>query len=172
MPSAQTQEKYWNLVANNINKNGGAGCRKLVLSFYDVNPIDAAAAQQTCLQIAASHPYIVLDVGALSDVGASACIPQAKIPFVSQYLTPAELTKYYPYNLSLVDVPTDTIRTSVLALAKLGYYSAAKGFKKLGVLYLTCNPAYYAAERAALSRPAFPTPKSSRSTSGARLGRQ
>ena len=65
VPSAQEQEADWNLVAASINSSGGAGCRKIVMKFYDVNPVDAAAAQQACLNIAADHPYIVLDSGAL-----------------------------------------------------------------------------------------------------------
>jgi hypothetical protein len=147
----------WNLVAKSINKAGGAGCRKITLSFYNVNPVDAAGAQQSCLTIAAAHPYIVVDVGALSAVGASDCIPQHKIPLVSVYLTPDKLAKFYPYYLSATDVPTDTIRNGVLGLAKMGYYSAATGFKKLGLLYSTCNPTYIVAERAALKEAGIPS---------------
>jgi hypothetical protein len=159
VPTPQGQEADWNLVANNINKNGGAGCRKLVLKFYDVNPIDTAGAEQVCLQIAASHPFIVLDSGALSNVGASDCIPNAKVPLASQYLTQAQLSKYYPYYLSLVDVPTDTITTSTLGMGKLGYFTAAKGFKKLGLIYSTCAPSYVVAEQAALKKAGVPSSK-------------
>jgi hypothetical protein len=159
VPSPQQQEQYWNLVAKNINSHGGAGCRKLALKFYNVNPIDAAGAQQSCLTIAASKPFAVLDEGALSDVNASSCIAQAKIPMISTYFTPDELTKYYPYYLSATDVPTETIRTSVLGLAKSGYYSAAKGFKKLGVLYDTCSQGLVQAERSALKEAGVPSSK-------------
>ena len=84
-PPPRQQEKltgtWWRTTST---ANGGAGCRKIVMSFYDVNPVDAATAQQTCLSIAASHPYIVLDSGALTDVGASSCIPQHQIPLASR----------------------------------------------------------------------------------------
>ena len=42
VPSTQVQENDWNTVAQSINKSGGAGCRKLVLKFFPVNPLDAA----------------------------------------------------------------------------------------------------------------------------------
>jgi hypothetical protein len=159
IPTAQEQEKDWSLVANSINKAGGAGCRKLQLSFYDVNPIDAAGAQQTCLTIANSHPYMALDVGALSEVNASNCIPAAKVPFVSNTLTPDQLTRYYPYYLEVGGVPTDALRNGVLGLGQLGYFKPSKGFKKLGVLYDTCNPALITAERAALEQAGVPAAK-------------
>jgi hypothetical protein len=159
IPTAPEQEKDWTLVANSINKAGGAGCRKLQLSFYDVNPIDAAGAQQTCLTIANSHPYMVLDVGALSEVNASNCIPAAKVPFVSNTLTPDQLTKYFPYYLEVGGVPTDALRNGILGLNQLGYFKASKGFKKLGVLYDTCNPALIAADRAALKQAGVPAAK-------------
>jgi hypothetical protein len=159
VPSVQEQEQYWNAVAKNINRNGGAGCRKIQLKFYDVNPIDSAGAEQSCLAIAASKPFIVLDVGALVDVNASNCIPEAKIPLVSQYLTPNELTKYSPYYYQLFDVPNDGLRNGILALKQLGYFNATKGFKKLGVLYATCNPSLMVTETAALKQAKIPSSK-------------
>ena len=36
------------------------------LKFYEVNPFDVPGAEQTCQTIASSHPFVVLDVGALS----------------------------------------------------------------------------------------------------------
>ena len=96
VPSVQDQDNDWNTVAKSINNAGGAGCRKLVLKFFSVNPIDAAGAQQQCLAIAASKPFMVLDVGALSAVNASNCVPTAKVPFASQYLTPDQLSQVLP----------------------------------------------------------------------------
>jgi hypothetical protein len=159
VPSTQVQENDWNTVAQSINKAGGAGCRKLVLKFFPVNPIDAAGAQQSCLTIAASKPFMVLDVGALSAVNASNCIPTAKVAYASQYLTPDQLTKYYPYYLQLLGIPVSDLRNSILGFNQLGYFKPAKGFKKLGVLYSTCNPALIVAERAALKKAGVPASK-------------
>ena len=108
--------------------------RKSKLKFYEVNPFDVPGAEQTCQTIASSHPFVVLDVGALSSNSASDCIPTAKVPFASSYLTPDQLTKYYPYYLSVGGLEADSLRTGILALKQLGYFTEAKGFKKLGVL--------------------------------------
>ncbi len=101
VPSTKQQEADYNLVAKKINSEGGAGCRKIVMSFYDVNPVDAANAQQSCLSIASAQPYIVLDSGALTEVGAASCIPQHHILLASSYLTPDDLTVYHPYALAI-----------------------------------------------------------------------
>jgi hypothetical protein len=152
VPSAQEQEADWNLVAASVNSSGGAGCRKIQMKFYDVNPVDAAAAQQACLNIAADHPYIVLDSGALTEVGASNCIPAHQIPLASGYLTAAELTKYAPYYLQIGGTPEGAIHNGVLGLNQLGYFDASKGFKKLGIVHHNCTPSLYTAEQAALKQ--------------------
>jgi hypothetical protein len=159
VPSAGSQENDWNTVANSINKAGGAGCRKIQMKFWSVNPVDPASAQQQCLAIAASKPFMVLDVGALSAVNASNCIPTNKVAFASQYLTPDQLTKYYPYYLQLLGIPQVDLRNSVLGMNQLGYFKPSKGFKKLGVLYDTCIPANIVAERAALKEAGVPKSK-------------
>ena len=101
VPSTTQQEADYNLVAKKINSEGGAGCRKIVMSYYEVNPVDAANAQQACLTIAAAHPYIVLDSGALTEVGDSACIPEHHILLASSYLTPDDLTTFGRYALDI-----------------------------------------------------------------------
>ena len=156
VPSAQEQENDWTLVANSVNSQGGAGCHKLVMKYYDVNPIDASAAQQVCLNIASDHPFMVLDSGALTEIGASACIPAHQIPLASAYLTGDELKKYSPYYLQIGDIPEDGIRNGVLGLNQLGYFTAAKGFSKLGVVHHDCTPSLYAAQQAALKEAGVP----------------
>jgi hypothetical protein len=151
IPSVKDQETDWNLVADDINKSGGAGCRKVEIKFYPVNPGDAAGAQRVCLNIAAAHPYMVLDSGALTEAGYGNCIPAHKIALASEYLTQDELKKYHPYYLQIGAIPEDTIRTGTLGLKQLGYFGPAKNFKKIGVLYHTCAGSLIAAQRAALS---------------------
>jgi hypothetical protein len=157
VPSTQQQEADYNLVAKKINNEGGAGCRKIVMSFYEVNPVSAANAQQSCLTIAAAQPYIVLDSGALTDVGASACIPQHHVLLASQYLTPDDLTTYHPYGLDIGGNTQAAFRTGILALNSLGYFSKAKGFKKLGVLYHTCAAGTQSIEESALTSAKVPS---------------
>lgn len=159
VPSVQDQEAYWNIVAKSINNSGGAGCRKIVMSFYQVNPIDAAQSQQQCLAIAAAQPYIVLDTGALSTTGSGNCIPAHKVFLASGYLTQDQLTKYHPYYLQIGGIAKDVAKTTVLAIKQLGYFSPKKGFKKLGLLYRNCTPSNVAAARAAYAAAGVPSSK-------------
>ena len=159
VPSSQEQEADWNLLAHNVNKSGGAGCRKIVLSFYDVNPLDVAGAQRVCLDIVAAHPYIVLDSGALTQIGASNCIPAHQIPLASEFLTQDQLTKYAPYDLLIGDLPIDAARNGTMGLKQLGYFGSSKGFKKLGFIYENCTPANVATQKAALAAAGVPTRK-------------
>jgi hypothetical protein len=157
VPSTKHQEADYNLVAKKINSEGGAGCRKIVMSFYDVNPVDAANAQQACLSIAAAQPYIVLDSGSLTEVGASSCIPQHHVLLASSYLTPDDLTVYHPFALDIGGNAQAAFRTGILALHQLGYFSAAKGFKKLGVLFHTCASGTQSLEQSALTAAKVPS---------------
>ena len=150
VPSTADQEAYWNTVAKSINKSGGIGCRQIAMQFYDVNPADINAAEQVCLNIAAAHPFMVMDSGALTEVGASDCLPAHKIPMASSYLTQAQLNQYHPYYLQIGDLPEDILRSGVLGLKQLKYFSAAKGFKKVGVLYHTCTTQLVTAGSSAL----------------------
>lgn len=157
VPSVADQESDWKLVAANINKAGGIGCRHVALDLYTVNSFDASAAQQTCLNIAATHPFIVLDPGVLTEIGASDCLPAHKVPLASEYLTEAQLDQYHPYYLQIGDLPEDIVHNGILGLKQLGYFKASKGFRKIGVLYHTCTTALQTAESSALKVAATPS---------------
>jgi hypothetical protein len=150
VPSAAAQQEDWNLVAKSINKAGGAGCRQIEMQFYDINPVDASAAQQTCLNIAAAHPYMVLDSGVLTEIGASNCLPAHQVPLASGYLTEEQLNQYHPYYLQIGDIPEDIINNGILGMKQLGLFSPSKGFRKIGVLYHTCSTDLVTAEQKAL----------------------
>ena len=157
VPSPQLQETYYNEVAKKLNSEGGAGCRKIVMSFYPVDAVSAANAQQACLSIANAQPFIVLDSGSLTEVGASDCIPQHHILLSSSYLTTQDLSTDHPYALDIGEIPEDGFQTGVAALKTLGDFSSAKGFKKLGVLYHTCTQGDVNTEKAALASAKVPS---------------
>ena len=150
VPSTTAQERDWTLVADNINNSGGIGCRQVVMHFYEINSLDANSAQQICLDIAAAHPYMVLDSGALTETGASNCLPAHKVPMASSYLTQEQMGQYHPYYLQIGDLPEDILRNGILGMKQLGYFSASKGFKKVGVLYHTCSSSLVTAQSQAL----------------------
>jgi hypothetical protein len=140
VPTPDVQRRYWQLVADSINANGGAGCRSIALEFYDVNPVVASDAQQKCIQIANSRPFMAVDTGSLSAVGASDCIPNQQIPMVAQGLSRAQLANYYPYYIAPGPILDDTLRNGVLALRDMGYFGPEQGFQKLGFIYRSCVP--------------------------------
>ena len=146
-------------MARNLNKSGGIGCRQVVMHIYNVNPVDASAAQQTCLNIAAAHPFMVLDSGVLTEVGASDCLPAHQVPVASTYLTEEQLSQYHPFYLQIGDIPEDIVYNGVLGLHQLGYFKASHGFRKIGVLYHTCSSALVNAERKALAAAGVPGSK-------------
>ena len=157
VPSVADQEANWKLVADNINKSGGIGCRKIDLQLYTVNSLDATGAQQVCLNIAAAHPFIVLDPGVLTEANASDCLPAHKVPLASEYLTEEQLDQYHPYYLQIGALPEEIVKNGVLGLKQLGYFTASKGFKKIGVLYHTCSTALADAESSALKAADIPS---------------
>lgn len=147
VPSPTEQQQDWQQVADSINASGGAACRKLVLHFYTVNPIDSSNAQSQCQRIADDRPFIALDSGALTNVGASDCIPAQKIPLVSTYVNEAQAKAYYPYYISPAGLEVDAYRNGYLGARQKGYFN---GLGKLGVVYQNCQPNIVAAGRAAL----------------------
>lgn len=150
VPSPDVQEQYWRWVADAKNTKGGAACRRLKLRFYRVNPANPSEAQQQCLAIANDKPFLVLDTGALSFVGAADCIPNQKIPLVSGFLDDDQIKRYHPYYLAAADTRSNVVRTAALAMGQLGVFRSDKGFEKLGYLAQTCTTGPDTAFRSAL----------------------
>ena len=156
VPTPTEQQQDWQQVADSINAAGGAGCRQLNLNFYTVNPVDSNDTQSKCLQIAADKPFIVLDTGALTNVGASDCIPAQKIPLISSYVSEEQAKKYYPYYISPTGLQSKGYHSNFLGAQQKGYFSAASGFKKLGVFSQSCRPNLVADGRAAIVQAGVP----------------
>ena len=157
VPSPAEQQQLWQIVADDVNATGGAGCRKLALKFYKVNPLDANDAQQKCLQIAADKPFLTVDTGSLTVAGASDCLVQQHIPLVGLGLSKNQLLKYYPYYLTPYDIADNYLRNGILVFKKLGFFSSSKGFGKLGFLYHSCLPEYPRIARAAMREAGLPS---------------
>lgn len=138
--SPQEQEKAYSAVIDAINKAGGVACRKVVPTFYEVNPGDANDEQAKCLSIVASGAFAVLDSGGYYQPPSMTCFGQHKMPFFGTGLIDAQQQKtYYPYlfNLQQIDV---LYRNAAFALRDRGYFSAAHGFRNLGFIYQDCIP--------------------------------
>jgi len=142
LPSADEQISAYQAVIDDTNKAGGIACRKVVADYYRVNPADQSSMHQQCLDIAQSGVYAVLDAGSYASVTTEplTCFAQHKVTYFGAYLTPAwQAQQLYPYIFSFGTFE-NVYRDTAFALRDLGFFEPARGFKKLGYLYHSCDP--------------------------------
>src|SRR5581483_7358820 len=66
---------------------------------------------------------------------------QHKIPVLGNIApTPSEAKQYYPYLLSVSPDPTVDFKNVIFGSRDRGWFTAAKGFKKLAILEDDCSP--------------------------------
>jgi hypothetical protein len=137
VPSADEQRQDYELAINDLNKRGGAACRKLVAKFYTVNPADEDNQKATCLDIVSSKVFAVIDAGGYYGTAAANCFPQNQIPFMgSGSLAPEQRDQFYPYLFGTGDYAA-LYRNGVLAFNDAGFFSKEPTFK-LGWVYRDC----------------------------------
>ena len=138
------QQATYQAAVDAVNASGGVACRKLVPVYFTADPVDTSNLQQTCIDVIQSQPFFVIDYGAYYTYPSIAtCYPQAHIPFYSSALLPiAEEQHFYPYLFGKASAEM-LYRDTVLALAQRGFFAAANGFHKLGVIYEDCTPQLY-----------------------------
>lgn len=140
VPSVENQRANWDAIVQGTNKEGGIACRKLVPKYFVGNPADRNNLVKTCLDIAAAGVYVNLDTGAYAAFPEKNCFAQQRIPYFGGYFLRAkEASQFYPYlfNLNMLDT---LYRHTAVGLRDQGFFDPAKGFKKLGFLYQSCNP--------------------------------
>jgi hypothetical protein len=153
IPPPAQQQAAFQAVINNINASGGVACRKVVPQFYTENPVDQTGLQQACLTITQSNVFAVLDPGAYANYAAGIdCYAQNHMPYIEGYqLDGTQIAHDYPFVFAIGNL-TVTYRDSVFALQKLGFFSPANGFKKLGLIYRDCFPDLVSGELSWLSQ--------------------
>ena len=98
------------------------------------NPADQGSLQQTCLTIVQSGVFAVVDGGAYAQFPIVDCFPQHQLPYFGGYLLPtSQMAKYYPYLFELKSLD-NVYQNTVSGLASHGWFAAANGFKKLGLV--------------------------------------
>jgi hypothetical protein len=140
--SADDQQRMAQAVIADINARGGAGCRQLTAKFFKMNPIGADQGRSACLEILQSRPAVVADLGGFAfPQSAYACVPQQKVPLLTvSLILSSEAQRFAPY-LASVNADAGTImRDTAFGLRDRGWFTAANGFKKLGLLYDECSP--------------------------------
>jgi hypothetical protein len=123
-----------------INGEGGVACRKLVATYYNINPVDESGMMQFCRNVADAGFFAVVDTGSLATRPAVlACFGQLKVPyFGAYYITQTARQQFYPYIFSFY-YKEEVYKDTAFGLRDLGFFDPAKGFKKLGFIYRDCE---------------------------------
>src|SRR5581483_6992363 len=132
------QQSWYTAVIDDINKNGGVGCRKIVPTFYPTNPADQNELQQRCLQIVQSGVFAEVDNGAYAIYPQKHCFAQNKMPFFGGYiLWRDEIDTFYPYLFNISEF--DTLdKNTVFALKDRGFFNIPAN-EKIGFTYRDCD---------------------------------
>jgi hypothetical protein len=137
VPSPSQQEADYQAVIAAIDRAGGVQCRRLVASFYESNPLDPSQQQATCLQMAQDRLFAAVSVGFVTPPYED-CPSQHEIPtFLNLPLGPRQIKQFYPYLFTANAQWRQLIRTYVIAVRGLGWFS---GYRKIGVLEEDCEP--------------------------------
>lgn len=155
----EQQQSYYRAVIDEQNARGGAACRTLTPQFFTGNPADQNALKSLCLDVAESGAFAVLDVGAYANFPIEDCFAQAKIPYFGSYLVSRSRQRtVYPYlfNFNMLD---SLYNDTLFALKDRGFFSAAKGFSKLGVMHRDCDREIWANFKRSLAAVGVPSSK-------------
>ena len=153
--SPQQQQQMAQALIDDVNAAGGVDCRKLIATYYQVNPVDSVNQHSECLQIAQDAVFAVIDGGGLSyPIASRDCVAQSKVVLYSQVgIVPTEGNQqFYPYLFSPAGIYDVDMRDVILGAKQQGYFSPSSGFKVLGVLQDDCTPEVNSDLAAALSQ--------------------
>jgi hypothetical protein len=135
-----TEKSIYSKMIDSINSSGGVDCRQIVPYYVQANPGDQSSLQQVCLQMVQAGVFATVDAGAFAAFPVVTCFGQHHTPYFGGYLLPdSEMQQFYPYLFELNSLDT-VYHDTIGGLSKLGWFTAAKGFKKLGLMYHDCYP--------------------------------
>ena len=138
--SVDQQKGYANAAIEDVNASGGLACRKVVTQFFEGNPADQSDLQQKCLDVVQAGVFAVIDIGAYSISSVKGCFGQNQIAYFGGYLVAESLRqKFAPYMFELGSYDR-TYHDTIFGLKAAGFFTAAKGFTKLGFPYRSCFP--------------------------------
>lgn len=138
-----------------INTRGGINGRTVKAHFYSVDPINESDARAACLRATEQHRVFAY-VDTLSQYSASqqACFAiEHGTPIVTPTPLSAEFqAKAFPNHISTIQNDNRTVIGMALLAKQHGFFDAAKGFEKLGILDDTCEPEVNADLKRTLAR--------------------
>ena len=129
---------------DDINAHGGIACRKLVVSTYKVNPLDANDQRSKCLQAAQDKVFTFIDAQGMVLEASEQCLTtEHKIPLILPVAEPDSFFAHQNgYMISVNASGNQQIRNAILGAAGDGVFDRAKGFKKIGLLDDRCAPEF------------------------------
>ena len=144
IPPASEEQADFAAVFDSVNKAGGAGCHTFVGDYQVFNETDSSAPTAECLQFKQDKVFAILE-GWLPE-SSDVCALQNKMPLIEEIPIPGNLVKqYYPYYMSDPGELDLIFHNFGHAVADMGYFSAGKGFRKVGVFYRDCIAGEYEA---------------------------
>jgi hypothetical protein len=148
------EDKVAAALVDDISQRGING-RKLTAHIYKIDPLDNSKARAGCLQ-ATEQDQVFAYVDTLSQYTAAqeSCVA---VEHHTPLVTPTPLNAEYQtnaggYQLSPIQNDNRAIQDAVLRANAAGFFDAANGFKKLGILDDGCEPSVNADARAALAQ--------------------
>lgn len=136
LPSKADQMKAYDAIVDDVNKNGGVRCRKVIAKYYTDGVADTSQEHAQCLQMQQDKIFIAFNN--MFNTTEQTCIAKAGIPNI-WYTTPhtGDVRKYAPYILSWHPHYDQLIEHYVRGANAVGWF---KGMKKLGILQGSCYP--------------------------------
>ena len=135
----EQQREYWKRVLDDVNANGGAGCRELVPTFYEANPADNTNLQEVCLDIVGSGAFAALDTQAYAQFPVVECYPRNKVPYFGGYFASETIrARSFPY-LFQFNSMDQAHKDAVFALRDRGFFQKENGFTRLAFPHKSCD---------------------------------
>jgi len=151
IPGPDEQRKIFEAIVDALNREGGIACRKVVVDYMAVNPADQSDMQSKCLDVAEAGDFAAIDLGSYQVTG-PLCFAQHQVPYIGgTFVTQRQADQGFPYIFALGKFD-QLHRDTVFGFHDRGAFTAAKGFRKLGVFFHHCYPELMTQELAALHR--------------------
>jgi hypothetical protein len=137
IPSASEQQADWNAVFDAVNTTGGAACHPLEGFFQTYNELDSSTSQAACLEFTQEQVFAIL--GGFLPTASDVCPLQNHLPVFEETVIPrSDAQEQSPYYFGPSGAIEVVYNNFAHAVAGLGQFDPAKGFKKLGILYNDC----------------------------------
>ncbi|HVF75538.1 MAG TPA: ABC transporter substrate-binding protein [Acidimicrobiales bacterium] len=135
-------DKVIDALVADANARGGVHGRRIVPVKREVDILSLDDQNRKCTQFADEEKvFAVLDVGAFANATTRACLTKQKqtLLFTGQVGTAEEIREAAPYQTGTMKDDNRKMLDYVRSAQETGFFDPAKGFKKLGILWMNCR---------------------------------